>query len=174
MGIREIISPKRMIKNEIWKKRMKKEQIPYKKEQELEDAIITKSDYIIMNNPYQKQYMTGKYSDAIKAKAIVLQPNMIDRTAFCAHAAGDVCAFKRGACRGGAANAARAVCADELPVCADIQKQRRFNYLFKSGSAEAGDCIRADEATDDRRKKHPCRGMDNQAELCRWEYALLA
>ena len=27
---------------------MKKEQIPYKKEQELEDAIITKSDYIIM------------------------------------------------------------------------------------------------------------------------------
>ena len=55
------------------KKRMKKEQIPYKKEQELEDAIITKSDYIIMNNPYQKQYMTGKYSDAIKAKAIVFR-----------------------------------------------------------------------------------------------------
>lgn len=81
MGIREIISPKRMIKNEIWKKRMKKEQIPYKKEQELEDAIITKSDYIIMNNPYQKQYMTGKYSDAIKAKAIVL-PHSFDYSLY--------------------------------------------------------------------------------------------
>ena len=60
---------------------MKKEQIPYKKEQELEDAIITKSDYIIMNNPYQKQYMTGKYSDAIKAKAIVL-PHSFDYSLY--------------------------------------------------------------------------------------------
>ena len=77
MGIREIMSPKRMIKNEIWKKRTRKEQLPYKKEQELEEAIITKSDYIIMNNKYQKEYMTGKYSDKIREKAIVL-PHSFD------------------------------------------------------------------------------------------------
>ena len=41
----------------------------YKKEQELEDAIITKSDYIIMNNPYQKQYMTGKILRRYKSES---------------------------------------------------------------------------------------------------------
>ena len=34
-----------------------------------------------MNNPYQKQYMTGKYSDAIKAKAIVL-PHSFDYSLY--------------------------------------------------------------------------------------------
>lgn len=72
-GIRDIISPKRILKNLIWKRRVRNEQIPFRREQQLERDIITRCDYMIMNNPYQKQYMLSKYGEAIRKKAIVLR-----------------------------------------------------------------------------------------------------
>ncbi len=77
MSIREMASPKRMLKNMIWKKRVKKEQEPFRREQQLEHDIITRCDYMIMNNKYQKQYMLDPYDDATKNKAIVL-PHSFD------------------------------------------------------------------------------------------------
>ncbi|MPN10208.1 hypothetical protein SDC9_157503 [bioreactor metagenome] len=46
---------------------------------------------------------------------------MIHRTGNRAHAAGNGCALKGGARRGGAADAARSVGQREFTVCADVQ-----------------------------------------------------
>lgn len=81
MGIREIVSPKRVIKNMIWKRRVKQEQIPFKKEQELERNILESCDYIILNNQYQEQYMLKEYSESVKKKVIVL-PHSFDLSLY--------------------------------------------------------------------------------------------
>lgn len=81
MGLREMVSPKRMLKNILWKKRVKKEREPFRREQMLEKDIITKCNYIILNNPYQKQYMLGKYDEKIMQKAIIL-PHSYDASLY--------------------------------------------------------------------------------------------
>lgn len=81
MSLREMASPKRMLKDMVWKQRTKKEQEPFRKEQDLEENIITKCDYIILNNKYQREYMLGKYDNAVKKKAIVL-PHSFDRSLY--------------------------------------------------------------------------------------------
>ena len=81
MGLREIASPKRMLKNILWKKRVKKEQEPFRREQALEKDVITKCNYIILNNPYQKQYMLDKYDEEIRQKAIIL-PHSYDASLY--------------------------------------------------------------------------------------------
>lgn len=81
MGLREMASPKRMLKNILWKKRVKKEREPFRREQVLEKDIITKCNYIILNNPYQKQYMLGKYDEKIRQKAIIL-PHSYDASLY--------------------------------------------------------------------------------------------
>lgn len=81
MGLREMVSPKRMLKNILWKKRVKKEREPFRREQMLEKDIITKCNYIILNNPYQKQYMLGKYDEKIRQKAIIL-PHSYDASLY--------------------------------------------------------------------------------------------
>lgn len=81
MGLREMVSPKRMLKNILWKKRVKKEREPFRREQMLEKDIITKCNYIILNNPYQKQYMLGKYDEKTMQKAIIL-PHSYDASLY--------------------------------------------------------------------------------------------
>lgn len=81
MSLQEMASPKRMMKDVIWKYRTKKEQEPFRKEQQLEDNIIRKCDYIILNNKYQRNYMLGKYDNNIKKKAIVL-PHSFDKSLY--------------------------------------------------------------------------------------------
>ena len=73
---------------------------------------------------------------------------MIDGAALRAHAAGDRRALERWACRGRAAGAANAVCADKLAVCADVEQQRRLCDSFKRGGGQASDRIRADKPAD--------------------------
>src|SRR5699024_2614295 len=72
MGIKGIFSPKRILKDLIWKRRVRNEQAPFRKEQQLEQDIIAHCDYMIMNNPYQKQYMLEKYDEITRNKAIIL------------------------------------------------------------------------------------------------------
>lgn len=81
LGIRGIISPKRILKNLIWKRRVRNEQLPFRKEQQLEREIITRCDHMIMNNPYQKQYMLEKYDEATREKAIIL-PHSFDESLY--------------------------------------------------------------------------------------------
>ena len=81
LGIKGIISPKRILKNMIWKRRVKNEQLPFRKEQELERDIVMRCDYMIMNNPYQKQYMLAQYNEAVKKKAIIL-PHSFDASLY--------------------------------------------------------------------------------------------
>lgn len=81
MGLREMVSPKRMLKNILWKKRVKKEREPFRREQMLEKDIITKCNYIILNNPYQKQYMLGKCDEKTMQKAIIL-PHSYDASLY--------------------------------------------------------------------------------------------
>ena len=73
MGIRWIVSPKRILKNIIWHldygRKQKKE---LKKEQILQKEIIENADMLIFNSTYQKNYMLKGYSDDIKSKAIIL------------------------------------------------------------------------------------------------------
>lgn len=67
-----IISPKRIIKNMIFKTKYKKQYKTIFKDNEiLQKAIIEKSNYIIFNNEYQKEYMTKDYID-IDNKTVVL------------------------------------------------------------------------------------------------------
>lgn len=81
IGISGAISPKRILKNLIWKRRIRKEQLPLRREQRLERDIITHCDYVIMNNPYQKQYMMEKYNEVTRNKAIIL-PHSFDSSLY--------------------------------------------------------------------------------------------
>lgn len=81
MGIREMASPKRMLKNLLWEKRIRAERAPFRKEQQLERSIIENCDYMIMNNKYQKEYMLSSYDDATVKKAIVL-PHSFDGSLY--------------------------------------------------------------------------------------------
>lgn len=84
MSIREMLSPKRTLKNFLWEKRTKAEQAPFRKEQQLERSIIDKCDYMIMNNKFQKEYMLGQYDKEVSQKAIVL-PHSFDESLYPEH-----------------------------------------------------------------------------------------
>lgn len=81
MGVREIVSPKRVLKNMLWKRRNKKAQLPLKEERRLEEEIITKCNHIIMNSIYQKKYMLAQYDEKVYKKAIVL-PHSYDASLY--------------------------------------------------------------------------------------------
>lgn len=65
----------------LWKRRTRNEQLPFRREQQLERDIITHCDHMIMNNPYQKQYMLGNYDKTVKDKALVL-PHSFDASLY--------------------------------------------------------------------------------------------
>lgn len=81
MGIKELISPKRILKNELWKKRTNDSLEPFRREQKLEEEILKQCDYVILNNKYQEAYMLGNYDESIKGKALVL-PHSYDSTLY--------------------------------------------------------------------------------------------
>ena len=81
MGIREIVSPKRILKNALWNKRTKDSLEPFRREQKLEDDILKQCDHVILNNKYQKAYMLDQYDEKIQDKAIVL-PHSYDSTLY--------------------------------------------------------------------------------------------
>lgn len=81
MGIRELISPKRILKNALWKKRTNDSLEPFRREQKLEEDILRQCDYVILNNKYQEAYMLGSYDESIKSKALVL-PHSYDSTLY--------------------------------------------------------------------------------------------
>ena len=81
MGIRELISPKRILKNALWKKRTNDSLEPFRREQKLEEDILKQCDYVILNNKYQEAYMLGSYDESIKSKALVL-PHSFDSTLY--------------------------------------------------------------------------------------------
>lgn len=77
MSMKEIISPKRMLKDMLWNKRTQQSLKSFKEEQKLEDDILQNCDHVIMNNIYQEKYMLKNYNDDIKSKALVL-PHSFD------------------------------------------------------------------------------------------------
>lgn len=81
MGIRELISPKLILKNALWKKRTNDSLEPFRREQKLEEDILRQCDYVILNNKYQEAYMLGSYDESIKSKALVL-PHSYDSTLY--------------------------------------------------------------------------------------------
>lgn len=81
MGVRELISPKRILKNMLWKKRTYDSLQPFRNEQKLETDIINQCDYVILNNSYQKKYMFADYVESKQKKAIVL-PHSYDNTLY--------------------------------------------------------------------------------------------
>lgn len=81
MGLREMLSVKRVVKNILWKRRNEKEKRPFRREQELEKEIVANSDFMIMNSSEQKEYMLGSYDENIRQKAIIL-PHSFDRSMY--------------------------------------------------------------------------------------------
>ena len=77
MGIREMISPKRVVKNMLWEHRMKAPQEALDKEKRLEHDILSQCDRIIFNNKYQKNYMLKNCDKSILEKAVIL-PHSFD------------------------------------------------------------------------------------------------
>lgn len=81
MSLREILSPKRFLKNIMWNYKNNKAKKPLRIEQELEANIVQTCDYLIMNSDEQKDYMLGNYGEDIKNKAIVL-PHSYDEQLY--------------------------------------------------------------------------------------------
>lgn len=72
-SIKGIISPKRIVKNTIFKIRYKRLHKFYQKNNfKLQDSTFKKADCLIFNNIYQKNYMLNGYSDEILQKALIL------------------------------------------------------------------------------------------------------
>lgn len=77
MSVREMVSPKRMLKDALWIKRTKHEMDSFKAEQKLETDILQNCDYVIFNNKYQKDYMLKDSEKNIAQKAVIL-PHSFD------------------------------------------------------------------------------------------------
>ncbi len=68
-----VISPKRIIRNSLFKVRYKKQQrAVLEKDLNLQNEVFKNADYMIFNSEYQKNYMLKDCKDDIKNKAIVL------------------------------------------------------------------------------------------------------
>lgn len=73
VSFKGIISPKRIIRDFMFKRNYKKQKKMFlDKDAYLQKKILEKSNYIIFNSEYQKNYMLDKCSDDIKNKGIVL------------------------------------------------------------------------------------------------------
>ena len=73
LKFRNIISPRRIIKNAAFKIRCKRIDHRYfYKNGKLQDEVVKNADYIILNSEYQKNYMLGKYSKNITDRAVIL------------------------------------------------------------------------------------------------------
>ena len=84
MGIKEMISPKRMIKSELFKYRKKKDYNRYIKENNiLQQRVLNNCDYVIYNNKYQKEYMLKDYNnkEELEKKTIIL-PHTYDEKLY--------------------------------------------------------------------------------------------
>ena len=84
MGIRKIISPKRMIKSFFYKRRMKNNYNLYVKQNNiLQSKIIHNCNYVIYNSINQKDYMLKDYADKnlLDKKTIVL-PHSFDEKLY--------------------------------------------------------------------------------------------
>lgn len=84
MSVKEMISPKRMIKETIYKKRIndiKKNLID--KNVSLQKEIINKSDYVIYNSIYQEKFMLKDYhnKEELTKKSIIL-PHSFDSSLY--------------------------------------------------------------------------------------------
>lgn len=72
-SIKGIISPKRIVKNTIFKIRYKRLHKFYqKKDFKLQDLTFKKADCLIFNSTYQKDYMLNGYNSEISKKALIL------------------------------------------------------------------------------------------------------
>ena len=81
-SIKGIFSPKRILKSTLFKIRYKRLHKYFKKQDSpLQDNVLKKADYLILNNKYQKEYMLKEYNDNIKEKAIVLN-HSYDKTLY--------------------------------------------------------------------------------------------
>ena len=68
-----VISPKRIFKNTLFNIRYRKQQKLYlEKDFKLQEQIFDKSNYIIFNSSYQKEYMLNLYKKNYDNKAIIL------------------------------------------------------------------------------------------------------
>ncbi len=72
-SIKGVISPKRIVRQAIFKIRYKKQRKEYlDKDAKLQENVIKKANYLIFNSEYQKEYMLQKYEETVKEKAVVL------------------------------------------------------------------------------------------------------
>lgn len=72
-SIKGIISPKRIVKNTIFKIRYKRLHKFYqKKDFKLQDLTFKNADCLIFNSTYQKDYMLNSYNSEISKKALIL------------------------------------------------------------------------------------------------------
>lgn len=68
-----VISPKRIIKNTLFKISYKKQQQIYlKKDFKLQELILKNANYVIFNSIYQKDYMLSLYKNYYEDKSIIL------------------------------------------------------------------------------------------------------
>lgn len=81
MSLREMVSPKRMIRNAVWNMRSRRANRPYEEERKLQNDIVEKCDYIILNSKEQKEYMIGGCDKEVQEKAIVL-PHSYDKKLY--------------------------------------------------------------------------------------------
>ncbi len=81
LPIKKLFSPKRILKNFIWKTRKKRYIKSVNKSNDslgIQDETIKNADVLIFNNEYQKKYMLSKYGEEISKKAIII-PHTFDK-----------------------------------------------------------------------------------------------
>jgi len=80
--LRQVLSPKRIIKSTIFNIRYKRlHKFFRKKDAPLQNSVCNSADYLIFNSDYQKEYMLKEYNEQIKNKALVLN-HSFDETLY--------------------------------------------------------------------------------------------
>lgn len=75
LSIRRIFSPKRVVKNELWKYRKykyEKKHVSEKQYCKLQSDVLKLADKIILNNKYQMEHMLKNENDSVRSKVIII------------------------------------------------------------------------------------------------------
>lgn len=76
-----MVSPKRILKDMLWRYRQRGPKEALNRERNLERDILSACDKIIFNNKYQQEYMLKGYSESVLKKSVIL-PHSFDEELY--------------------------------------------------------------------------------------------
>ncbi len=81
MSLKQMLSPMRVLRNLLWKRRYAREIKPLKRDRVFQRKVLENCDCVLCNSEQQKEYMLSAYGEQMLQKALVL-PHSFDKSLY--------------------------------------------------------------------------------------------